>query len=74
MPYQYKFETLAQISVFVIISVIFFKKISEGHRKFAEEFETFLEVSRIFSEMLEGIADTWHTAAWLRKQYVDYFI
>ena len=48
--------------------------ISEGHRKFAEEFETFLEVSRIFSEMLEGIADTWHTATWLRKQYVDDFI
>ena len=45
--------------------------ISEDHRKFAEEFETLLEVFRIFSELLEGIADTWHTAAWLRKQYVD---
>ena len=45
--------------------------IPEDHRKFAEEFETFLEVFRMFSEMLEGITDTWHRAAWLRKQYVD---
>ena len=60
-PYQYKFETLAQISVFVITSLSSLRRfpmISEDHRKFAEEIETFLEVLRIFSEMLEGIADT----------------
>ena len=45
--------------------------ISEDHRKLANHFRTLLEVLRIFPGLLEGIADTKHTAAWLRKQFVD---
>ena len=38
-------------------------QIAENHTKLDEDFRTFLEVSRIFSKMLEGIADMRHTEA-----------
>ena len=71
VSYQYKFWTLVQISIFVLTSIIFFTKISHDFPRARVDDLTFLEVLRIFLEMLEGIADTKYTAAWLRKQCVD---
>ena len=71
VSYQYKFWTPVQISIFVLTSIIFFTKISHDFPRARVDDLTFLEVLRIFLEMLEGIADTKYTAAWLRKQCVD---